>query len=201
MAQQNKTTNTGAKKGDAKTKKTNAENQTKTNETIKASPAAHRKPSRIDDSALIYVKSNTFGGLTFVDKRSGETIDWKFCGDVQPVSMSLLRAIKASAAIFFTENKILVDSVDDGEHTPEDVYNALAVGRYYKDIIDPDDFQKVCGWSVNDIEKKVPLLTVTAKENLVIALNTFIEDGTLDSLKKIRAFEEALGCNLMKSER
>lgn len=136
-----------------------------------------------------------------MDKRSGETIDWEFCGDIQPVSMSLLRSIKASAAIFFTENKILVDSVDDGEHTPEDVYNALAVGRYYKDIIDPDDFQKVCGWSVKDIETKVPLLTTTARENLVVALNTFIEDGTLDSLKKIRAFEEALGCNLMKSER
>lgn len=200
MAQQNKTT-TGAKKGAAKAKTTNAENQTKANETIEAAPVVPKRPSRIEDSTLVYVKSNTFGGLTFVDKRSGETIDWEFCGDIQPVSMSLLRSIKASAAIFFTENKILVDSVDDGEHTPEDVYNALAVSRYYKDIIDPDDFQKVCGWSVKDIKTKVPLLTTTARENLVVALNTFIEDGTLDSLKKIRAFEEALGCNLMKSER
>lgn len=115
MAQQNKTT-TGAKKGATKAKTTNAENQTKVNETIETAPVAPKRSSRIDDSALVYVKSNTFGGLTFVDKRSGETIDWGFCGDIQPVSMSLLRSIKASAAIFFTENKILVDSVDDGEH-------------------------------------------------------------------------------------
>lgn len=197
MAQQTKTTK-GAKK---EATKTNVDNQTEANEKIeKASTLAPKRPSKIDDSTLIYVKSNTFGGLTYVDKRSGETINWEYCGDIQPVTMSLLRAIKASAAIFFTENKILVDYVDDNEHTPEDVYDALAVGRYYKDIIDPDNFEKVCGWSIVDIAKKVPLLTTTAKENLVVALNTFIEDGRLDSLKKIRAFSEALGCDLMKSE-
>ena len=74
MAQQNKTT-TGAKKGAAKAKTTNAENQTKANETIEAAPVVPKRPSRIEDSTLVYVKSNTFGGLTFVDKRSGETID------------------------------------------------------------------------------------------------------------------------------
>ena len=193
MAQQTKATKGGAK--------TDTGNQTKTNEKIeKASKPAPKRPSKIDDSTLIYVKSNTFGGLTYVDRRSGEIVNWEYCGDVQPVTMSLLRTIKASASVFFAENKILVDYVDDDEHTPEDVYNALAVGRYYKDTIDPDDFEKVCGWAVNDIPKKVALLTTTAKENLVVALNTFIEEGRLDSLKKIKAFSEALGCDLMKSE-
>lgn len=193
MAQQTKAT-----KGASKT---NTVNQTKTDEKIeKATKPAPKRPSRIEDSTLIYVKSNTFGGLTYVDRRSGEVINWEFCGDVQPVTMSLLRAIKATASIFFTENKILVDYVDDGEHTPEDVYNALAVSRYYKETIDPDNFDKVCGWTIDDIAKKVSLLTTTAKENLVVALNTFIEDGRLDSLKKIKAFSEALGCDLMKSE-
>lgn len=193
MAQQTKATKGGAK--------TDTGNQTKTNEKIeKASKPAPKRPSKIDDSTLIYVKSNTFGGLTYVDRRSGEIVNWEYCGDIQPVTMSLLRTIKASASVFFTENKILVDYVDDDEHTPEDVYNALAVGRYYKDTIDPDDFERVCGWAVNDIPKKVALLTTTAKENLVVALNTFIEEGRLDSLKKIKAFSEALGCDLMKSE-
>lgn len=187
MAQQTKATK-GATKA-AQTKKDDA--------VISKTP---KKPSRIDESTLIYVKSNTFGGLTYVDRRSGEIVNWDFCGDVQPVTMSLLRTMKASAAIFFTENKILVDFVDDDEHTPEDVYNTLAVSKYYKDIIAPEDFDKVCNWSLDEINKRVSLLSTTAKENLVVALNTFIEDGRLDSLKKIRAFSEALGCDLMKSE-
>lgn len=165
-----------------------------------AAASTPKKPNRIDESTLIYVRSNTFGGLTYVNQRSGEVVNWDFFGDVQPVTMGLLRTMKASAAIFFSENKIIIESVDDDEHTPEDVYAALAVGKYYKDIIDPDSFDKVCGWSLGEIEKKVSTLTTTAKENLVVALNTFIEDGRLDSLKKIRAFSEALGCDLMKSE-
>ena len=56
MAQQNKTT-TGAKKGAAKAKTTNAENQTKANETIEAAPVVPKRPSRIEDSTLVYVKS------------------------------------------------------------------------------------------------------------------------------------------------
>ena len=35
-----------------------------------------------------------------------------------------------------------------------------------------------------------------AEENLVVALNTYIEKGVLDSVKSIRAFEDALGCEL-----
>ena len=39
-----------------------------------------------------------------------------------------------------------------------------------------------------------------AKVNLAVALNTYIEKGILDSLKRIKAFEEALGCELKMPE-
>lgn len=72
--------------------------------------------------------------------------------------------------------------------------------QYYKNIINPDDYSVVCNWSLSDIEKKIPLLTKNAKTNLAIALNTYIESGDLDSLKKIKAFEKALDCSLCKPE-
>jgi hypothetical protein len=44
------------------------------------------------------------------------------------------------------------------------------------------------------------MMSAEAKVNLAVALNTYIEKGILDSLKRIKAFEEVLGCDLRVAE-
>lgn len=44
------------------------------------------------------------------------------------------------------------------------------------------------------------MLSKGAKGKLVVALNTYIEKGVLDSLKAIKTFEEVLGCDLARPE-
>jgi hypothetical protein len=39
-------------------------------------------------------------------------------------------------------------------------------------------------------------MSAEARVNLVVALNTYIEKGILDSIKRIKAFEEVLDCDL-----
>lgn len=166
-------------------------------ETATATKAENKKPVKLTDDMMVEVKSCVFGGLIYVDKRTGEQVLWDNEGDIQVVSFELLRSMKASQVAFFKNNWIAVVSVLDNDGvTPADVYKGLYVQQYYKDVIDPDDFEKVCSWSVSEIEKKVSLLVPAARTNLAIALNTFIENGTLDSIKKIKAFEKALGCEL-----
>lgn len=166
-------------------------------ETATATKTEVKKPVKLTDDMMVEVKSCVFGGLIYVDKRTGEQVIWDNEGDIQVVSMELLRSMKSSQVAFFKNNWIAVVSVlDNDKLTPADVYKGLYVQQYYKDVIDPDDFEKVCYWSVNDIETKVALLVPAAKTNLAVALNTFIENGTLDSIKKIKAFEKALGCEL-----
>ena len=168
-----------------------------TAETTQSVKTEEKKTVKMTDDMMVEVKSCVFGGLIYKDKRTGEEVFWENEGDIQVVSFELLRSMKSSQVAFFKNNWITVISVlDDNSITPADVYKALYVQQYYKDIIDPDDFTKVCGWSVSEIEKKVALLVPAAKTNLAIALNTFIENGTLDSVKKIKAFEKALGCEL-----
>lgn len=186
-------------KGKSVSQTTNKE-QKKDTPITETAPAKSKVKPTITDQSVIYVKSNRFGRLIFVDKRSGEKVVWTCAGEIHPLPMSTLRSMKASAARFFSDNMIIVTGAEDENICPSDVYNALFVSQYYKDIIDPDNFGKVCNWSINEIEEKVPMLTVSAKENLLVALNEFVANGQLDSLRKIKAFEKALGRTLKKPE-
>ena len=55
-------------------------------------------------------------------------------------------------------------------------------------------------WTEAEIAEKVATLSDGARQNLVVALNGFIKDGTLDSRKKIKAFEKALDCELQVND-
>lgn len=154
---------------------------------------------KIDDSLAIDVKSNVFGQLIYVNRKNGETIVWERPGDIQTMSMADLRAMKANQASFFTNQWISVEDTEDENVKPADVYKALFVSQYYADAIDPTDFNLINSWTIAQIPKQIAKLTDNAKFNLITALNEYINEGKLDSVKKIKAFEEALGCELAQS--
>ena len=52
------------------------------NEDTRPDPV-RKKTVKLDDSVLISVKSNTFGGLIYVNPRTGDKTEWNGCGDVQ----------------------------------------------------------------------------------------------------------------------
>lgn len=155
--------------------------------------------SVIPDSALINVKSNSFGKLIFVSKKTGERIVWEKCGEIQQVTLATLRTIKLECINFYKEQWIILMGFADENaknYTPNDLYKQLFVAQYYKDLIDPSDYERICSMSPSEIKDKVSLMSDGAKENLVVALNTYIEKGILDSNKAIKTFEEVLGCDL-----
>lgn len=154
---------------------------------------------KIEDSALVYVKSNVFGTLTYTDKRTQEEVLWHRCGSTQTVTYGLLRNMKASSISFYKNQWIIITGFADENadvYTPADIYKALMVSQYYEDLIEPSDYETVCSWNPDEIKAKVSLMSTEAKANLVVALNTYIQKGILDSLKRIKTFEEVLGCEL-----
>lgn len=154
---------------------------------------------RIDDSAVINVKSNVFGQLVYIDKKTMERVEWPMCGSVQQMTFGALRNMKASSIGFYKNQWIIITGFADeyaNKYTPADIYKALYITQYYKDLIEPSDYESVCSWSPEEIKSKVSLMSAESKINLVVALNTYIKKGILDSLKRIRAFEEVLGCDL-----
>lgn len=165
-------------------------------------PAPVRKKTvKLDDSVLISVKSNTFGGLLYVNPRTGDKTEWNGCGDVQTLTMGDLRAMKGTQRAFFENQWIYIVGVDESGYddvTAEDIYKSLMVTQYYKNILDPDNYVELFSWEPHRIKEAVSMMSDGAKMNLVVAANTSIEDGTLDSLRKIQVLEECLGCELTK---
>lgn len=157
----------------------------------------------IPDSARINVKSNVFGTLYFESKRMGETIEWGRCGEVQTTTLAVLRNMKMEAPRFFKDQWVIIVGFADSNKDKfevADIYQALFITQYYKNIVEPSDYTEICSWSPDEITERVPLMSEGARENLAVALNTYIEKGVLDSIKAIRAFEKALGCSLWRKE-
>lgn len=159
--------------------------------------------SNVPDSAMINVRSNVFGELFFTDPVTKEEFSWPDCGAVQQMPLATLRHMKNGAIKFFTNQLVVITGfADDNEqkYDVEDIYNTLYITQYYKDYLDPTDIGLLRTWTPEEIKEKVSLMSKSAKMELVVALNTHIENGSLDSLKSIRAFEEALGRELGRPE-
>lgn len=119
-------------------------------------------------------------------------------GEIQVMSMRDLREMKSEQVGFFQNQWIIVLGVAPGEKckaTPEDIYKALIVSQYYTNFINPADFEDVCHWSDSEIERRVSMLSDGAKSNLAVAISGYIQNGQLDSIKKIKAFSKALDCD------
>lgn len=158
---------------------------------------------KIDDNAQIKVKSLFFGELIYQNGRTKEITKWGKAGETQLMSMSDLRAMKAEQIAFFKNQWVIILGVADGSDcsaTPADICKSLIITKYYENFVEPTNYDVICSWNLSDIPEKISLMSDGSKENLVVALNGYIESGALDSMKKIRAFEDALGCELLAAE-
>lgn len=156
---------------------------------------------KFDDTVLIDVQSNVFGKLVYLNPRSGMEVKWEEFGDIQTMTMGDLRAMRSSQRQFFENNWVYVKSVADFEYEdakPEDVYKALMVSQYYKDVIEPDNFNSIFRMDDKELERRVSMMSDGAKMNLVVACNEAIRRGKLDSIRKVRILERVLGCELLE---
>ncbi|MDF2884226.1 MAG: hypothetical protein K0R54_4793 [Clostridiaceae bacterium] len=169
-------------------------------EKIETKTTSKRK-IRLDDSVGISVASNVFGLLTYINHKTGDKYQWDKIGDVQTLYVSDIRAMKSNQQKFLEENWILIEGIADLDEAYEDVelddiYEALQISHYYNNRLCPKNIGDIFNWSVADIKAKVPKMNTTVKESLAIRANELIKSGVLDSISKLKAFEEVLGCEL-----
>ena len=161
-----------------------------------------QKP-KLDDSVLIRVKSNTYGHLIYINQRTGDRTDWENFGDEQTITMGDLRAMRGTQNAFYSDNMIIVVGCEDDRYkdlTPADIYDALMVSKYYKHLIDPDNFSSLFYMDEGNLKERISAMSSNARINLVLALNESIRNGSLDSIRRVHLFEELLGCELATIE-
>lgn len=154
---------------------------------------------KLKDTMTVIIRSCFAGHLFFRNGKTGEETEWTHIGEEQELTIADIKTMRATQAFFFKNQWIRIVGgydEDDNEIAAIDIINGLKLQQYYQHFIDPSDISSVCGWSAGEIAENVPLMNDSAKENLVVSLNDYIESGTLDSVSKIKAFEHALGCKL-----
>lgn len=164
-----------------------------------------KKKLRLDDNVLISVKSNRFGELIYINHKTGDETRWENFGDVQPLSVGDLRAMKAKQLTFFKENWITIEGIEDADDDYDDVeieeiYEALQISQYYDEYLCPKDINKVFNWTTDEMKNKIPRMTKSVRESILVRANELIKLNILDSMSKVKALEEVLGCELTSSE-
>lgn len=176
----------------------------KTQNDIKNNTAAEPRATKtkkitLPEDTLIKIRSGFYGKIYYKNPITRETIVLENQGEEQIVPLRELRAMRTAQPAFFKNQWIIITGVADGEDcsaTTYDILKSLVAVEYYKNFIDPDKFDEVCDWQEGQISEKISMLSPKVKENLIVALNGFIASGRLDSIRKIKAFEKALDCEL-----
>lgn len=169
------------------------------NEGARDNKVTKPKKVSIPEDTIIKVRSNFFGSIHYKNLITQTKIKWKRQGDIQLMPLRELRAMRMAQPGFFEKRWIAIEGVADGEECEATVYDickSLEIIEFYKNSINPGEFAKACLWSDREIEDNVSMMSPAMKENFIVALNTYIADGRLDSLRRIKAFERALECDL-----
>lgn len=156
---------------------------------------------KLDDSVLLNVRSNVYGGLIYINSRTGDKYEWSEYGDVQQLTAGDLRAMKGSQRSFFQNQWIIIDSIADSGYedvTRDEIYKALMISQYCDGLVDLEDFDDVFALSPDELRRLIAKMSDGSRLNLLVAANTAIANGTLDSLRTIQTLESCLGCELDK---
>ena len=186
---------------DSKSTNGNTKVNDKPVEVIKKTQTAPKRKLKLDDNVSILVASNIFGELIYINHKTGDKYTWENMGDVQSLYVSDIRAMKSNQRKFLEENWIVLNGIADTSDEYEDVditevYEALQIANYYKNFLCPSNLNDVFNWSVEDIRNKVSKMPTSTKETIAIRANELIKEGIIDSIAKVKALEEVIGCEL-----
>ena len=145
----------------------------------------------IDSDQYVNVRNGFHGVLVYVSSKTGETYTWDDFDDVQEMTLRELKGMKSSQKSFFENNWILFD---------EDwIYDYLGVRQMYKYTIKNEDLEKLFEMPIDKMKKIVSGMGQGQKESFKYMVKDRCARGELDSLKRIKALEEALGTNLLEN--
>lgn len=157
----------------------------------KKSGAAQSAPSRrsaptISPNEEVLVQNGFWGMLTYISKRNGTPLMFNQFGDSDYISFGELQTMRSTQPAFFSNNWILIDD--------DEVLEALGMSKYYENSFRrAEDFEEFFDKPLKQFKSILAKLPATQKKVLFAIAKEKIDNGEIDSLKKIDALEEAFG--------
>lgn len=150
---------------------------------------AYKVKKNLDPNMIVTIKNGFQGRLIYQSKKTGETFIWEEFGDEQDMELSEVKAARNSSKKFFINNWFLIDD-------PE-VIEYLGVEQYYKHALNSENFDEIFNKTAKEIKEIISQLSTGQKRSLAYRAKQLIEDGTVDSIKVIKALEDGLGVELI----
>lgn len=148
------------------------------------------EPKKFNQEDLIPCKSITAGELLMVGERTKMLYRWADADDVQEVEyQDLIYAARSNSGFVFKPRFIIMDN-DFVAQNPkvQEKYDTMYTNKDLRDII---------MLSPKEIKKIVPTLPEGVKESLKSMASTMIDNGTLDSVARIKVLDELFDTNMM----
>lgn len=176
------------------TKKTN----TKTNiETVPAKeivePPVTKREFQPNDE--ISTTSVTAGELIMIGRKTGTLYRWADYGDTEMVEYQDLRAEKYNSKSRYMYDPLFVIDDEDVLESPE-FKNVVEV---YNNILSVEDIDNVFNLDAMSFKRTLETLPKGLKNTMKVLAVTKIQDGTLDSIQKIKIIDSVLGTDLFNS--
>lgn len=145
---------------------------------------------QLDPHTIVTVKNGFPGMLIYESSKTGEMFRWESLGDEQDMELQELKNARNASKAFYVNNWFCIDD-------PE-ILAYLGVAEYYKNALNLIDDDVLRSMQPDDIRGVVAQMSDGQKLALKYRVKQMIESGDIDSIKRITAFEEALGVELIE---
>ena len=147
------------------------------------------EPRKYDSEDLIPCRSVIPGELIFHSPKSGIDYSWRDMGDELEMLYSDLRSLYVSRSAFIMKPYFII--MDE-----ELLDQWTNVRELYKEVYKYENLEDVLTYPNDKFENALLAMPDGLKSSLKTLVATKIEDGTFDSLQKIKAMDRVLGTDL-----
>ena len=142
------------------------------------------------DTDMIPCVSVTSGKLIVVGQRSNNKYTWNGIGEVEQLEYrDLVAMVHAHSPLVFKPRFIIQN--DEFLNKFDNIKN------FYGSLYTPDDIRKVLDLPADRMKDAINKMPVGAKDALKGIAITMIEQGTLDSIQRIKVIDEIFGTEML----
>ncbi|MFJ7982438.1 hypothetical protein ACIQ1D_19430 [Lysinibacillus xylanilyticus] len=164
------------------------ENEVVVEETVNPTPTARpKKRIDIDRDEVIPCRAGA-NNLVYISKRTSEKFEWAVYGDVQYITMGELISMKSTQPRMLKEGWLIVDD--------EEAIEQLGLAKMYGNLFEIDDIDEFFELSESEMKRILTNMPRGFKNSIATFARERIEQGELDSNRKIKLLEQLLDVDL-----
>ena len=170
---------------------TNTSTETPINTPTNTQSVTQKAPRKFQSDDLITCRSVTQGSLYMPGPKSGILYQWSGYGDVSQVEYQDLYALKASKSKYLSTPLIIIE---DDELLSDARWNDLKA--LYDKMYSSQDMTTLLKLPLANFKRALKEAPDGYRKALCIEVATQVENGTFDSINKIKAIDEICGTDL-----